>query len=64
MRQPSDNAPRHQCCPKAWRQTPDMTGDYDFDASIMHSGNRDMASKLRQHLKRPRSAYDVTGPTR
>lgn len=47
----------HNCAPKAWRHTPNLTGDYDLDATIMHRPNRDMAARLNQHLAKPRGAY-------
>jgi hypothetical protein len=51
------------CSPKGWHSVPIVTGDYDFDASIMHKSNRDMPARLRQHLATsnprytPRTAY-------
>jgi hypothetical protein len=42
-----------------------MTGDYDLDATIMHRSNRDMVSRLGQHLRATSGAsYGVrTGNT-
>lgn len=60
MRQPK-NVKCHQCAPKEWRHTPNMTGDYDLDSTIMHRGNRDMPARLGQHLSSgsgPRTAYN------
>jgi hypothetical protein len=39
----------HQCAPKAWRKTANVTGDYDFDASIQHA-NADGKRKLQEHV--------------
>jgi hypothetical protein len=39
-------AHNHVCCPKEWRETPDITGNHELDASIMRNGNRDMADRL------------------
>jgi hypothetical protein len=44
----------HQCAPKAWRAVPNMTGDYDLDATILHRNNPDMAHRLAQHISAPR----------
>lgn len=44
----------HTCAPKGWHGVPNVTGDYDLDATIMHRSNRDMARKIGQHLRQPR----------
>ena len=44
----------HDCAPKGWRAVPNVTGDYDFDATIMHRGNKDMARRLAQYVAVPR----------
>jgi len=41
----------HECCPKEWRNTPRLTGDYDFDESIMHRNNKDLPHRLELYLK-------------
>lgn len=46
----------HQCAPKPWRQVPNLTGDYDLDATILHRKNRDMAARLAQHISGPAGA--------
>lgn len=55
----------HDCAPKGWRGVPKVTGDYDLDATIGHSPNRDMAGKLSLYVTRnaygPRTAYDPYG---
>jgi hypothetical protein len=38
------------CCPTAWNETPNMTGDPYTDASIFHSKNPDAKAKLTDHL--------------
>lgn len=47
----------HKCAPKAWRGVPNMTGDYDLDATILHRTNGDMAKKIQSHLSNPRGVY-------
>ena len=47
----------HDCAPKGWKGVPNVTGDYDFDATIMHSKNRDMATRLNQHLAHVNPTY-------
>lgn len=49
MRKPKTFS-NHKCCPEDWRNTPDMTGSYELDAMIMHTSNRDMADRLKDHL--------------
>jgi hypothetical protein len=53
MRTPK-NCKMHQCAPKPWRRTPNLTGDYDFDATIMHRSNKDMAKKLDMYTAKPK----------
>lgn len=40
----------HDCAPADWRRTPDMTGSYELDATIIRTKNRDMADRLANHL--------------
>lgn len=47
----------HDCAPKPWKVVPNVTGDYDLDATIMHRRNRDMAARLAQHLARTAPTY-------
>lgn len=49
----------HDCCPKAWRDVPKLTGDYDADATIMHRENKDLPDRLAMYTKRPRPAYGI-----
>lgn len=44
----------HQCAPKPWRGVPNLTGDYDLDATILHRKNPDMVHRLAQHISTPR----------
>jgi hypothetical protein len=44
----------HDCAPRAWRHVPNLTGDYDLDATILHRKNPDMAHRLSQHISAPR----------
>jgi len=53
----------HYAAPKAWRHTPNMTGDYDLDASIMHSHSKALPGKLSTHTIKnepygPKTGYD------
>ena len=52
----------HDCAPKAWKQVPNVTGDYDLDATILHRKNRDMPGKLNMHLAQPRVVAGAYGP--
>ena len=51
---------------KAWHIVPKVTGDYDLDATIGHSANKDMARKLEMYTGRgsygPRTGYSPYGP--
>lgn len=56
----------HSCAPKEWRKTPYLTGDYDLDATIAHTKNRDMAARLAMYAGPdqsygPRTSYDRYG---
>lgn len=47
----------HTVAPKAWRQTSNLTGDYEMDASILHSRNKSVAAKIESHLSDGAAAY-------
>lgn len=47
----------HQCAPRAWRGVPDLTGDYDLDATIAHRHNKDLPHRLGLYTKRSRESY-------
>lgn len=54
---PIDRAAMHQCCPKEWRQTHDITGSYELDASIERCGNKDLPARLEMYLGGPTHSY-------
>ena len=52
----------HDCAPAPWRDVPNMTGDYDMDATILHRHNKDLPNRLQLYVRRgghygPGSAY-------
>ena len=51
----------HECCPKEWRKVPNLTGDYDLDATIAHRKNGDMPHRLALYVSNnaygPKTAY-------
>lgn len=53
----------HQCAPKGWRTTPNVTGDYDLDQTILHRHNKDLPHRLELYTKRrsygPLTAYSA-----
>lgn len=51
----------HQCAPKAWRRVPDLTGDYDLDATIAHRANKDLPYRLGMYVKKGKPYGPVTG---
>ncbi len=62
MRQPRGYR-NHTAAPEIWRRTPNITGDYEMDASIVHCKNKSVPGKLQSHLLNdspygPRTAYD------
>lgn len=40
----------HEVCPADWKQTSDITGSFELDASILKTNNQDMKRKLSDHL--------------
>ena len=52
MRQPKGHLEygKAGCCPTEWNNTPDMTGYYETDGSIMRCKNKDARAKLSDHL--------------
>ena len=42
----------HTCAPKGWRGVPNLVGDYDLDATILHRSNRDLPHRLELYVKR------------
>ena len=52
MKKPKAYA-NHECAPKAWRGVPNMSGDYDLDASMIYGSGRKnptVLEKVEQHL--------------
>lgn len=43
--------------PKAWHNVPNVCGDYDLDATILHRGNKDLPDRLKLYLKRGAYSY-------
>ena len=50
MKRFSQKAALHECCPPEWRNTPLVTGDYDFDESLRRSKNPEMHKRLQSHI--------------
>ena len=52
----------HECCPQGWRDVPNLVGDYDLDATILHRDNPSLPDRLSLYVKRgnaygPSSGY-------
>jgi hypothetical protein len=47
----------HECAPKGWRNVPNMSGDYDLDATILHRSNKSLPDRLALYLKHRPHAY-------
>lgn len=47
----------HECAPKEWRTTQNVTGDYDFDASMVRSTNGDVPARLKLYLLTDETGY-------
>jgi hypothetical protein len=39
----------HECAPKDWRGTPNITGSYELDGMIDRTTNKDMKDRLRMY---------------
>ncbi len=50
MKYPKGNN-AHQCAPIDWRHTPNMTGDFEMDASIMNAKAKRLKTDLIHHIK-------------
>jgi len=53
----------HECCPREWRGTPDMSGSYELDAVINTSKNADVPKRLKLFMENEmgygaRTGYD------
>ena len=51
----------HQCAPRDWRKTPNLTGDYDLDATILHRRNKDIGHRLELYLRKSGKTYGTKG---
>jgi len=53
----------HVCAPKAWRDVPIVSGDYDTDATIAHRSNANLPARLELYTSRdaygPLTGYDA-----
>lgn len=49
--------PNHECAPKEWRTTPNVTGDADFDGSLVRCTNTDMPNRLKLYLLTDETGY-------
>ena len=47
----------HDCCPQGWRDVPNLVGDYDLDATILHRENPSLPARLELYVKRGERAY-------
>ncbi len=47
----------HECAPQEWRRTPNITGDFDFDESMMRSKNKDMQARIKLYTLTDESGY-------
>lgn len=58
-----DGAPHscHECAPKEWRQTPDMTGSYELDAAIARSNNANLPARLKLFMENEMAYGPSTG---
>ena len=50
MRKPKGHR-NHECCPADWRKTSDLSGNFQFDASIARCKNKDMQLRLDNFLE-------------
>jgi hypothetical protein len=41
----------HVCAPRAWRDVPNLVGDYDLDATIAHRDNADLPDRIAMYLR-------------
>jgi hypothetical protein len=53
----------HECAPKDWRQTPDLTGSHELDAAIARTKNKDVPDRLKMFMENEvaygaRTGYD------
>jgi sugar (pentulose or hexulose) kinase len=53
--------PVHSVAPKEWHHTPNITGDHEFDASIMHTSCKRVLRDLPHHIKNDSAYLNVVG---
>lgn len=61
MQRMSGGPENHACCPEGWRDVPNVSGDYDLDATMMHRENPNLPDRLDQHISKgsgPRTGYN------
>lgn len=51
------NRPNHECAPQDWRTTPNVTGDPDFDGSLVRCTNSDVPARLKLYLLTDEPGY-------
>ena len=51
----------HECAPKDWRKTPDLTGSHELDAVIMHSKNPNVPDRLKMFMENENAYGARTG---
>ena len=56
MRELAHNG-NHSVCPRAWRDVPNCSGDYDLDATIEHRDNADLPDRMAMYTVRSRPIY-------
>lgn len=47
----------HQCGPRGWRDVPNVSGDYDLDATILHRNNKDLPHRLELYTRKRKGSY-------
>jgi hypothetical protein len=57
----SKNRTHEACAPKPWRDVPDVTGDYDLDATILHRDNADLPNRLALYTTNGNAYGPLTG---
>jgi hypothetical protein len=52
MHRLAHNGSHVDCSPKGYHAVPNVTGDYDLDATIMHRNNKDLPRRLELYVKK------------
>lgn len=55
------NQPTHSMAPKEWHHTPNITGDYEFDASIMHTSCKRVMRDIPHAIKNDSAYVSIIG---